>query len=77
MTTRREFIKGAAASGLVFCTCGLLDAACIGGRRHVVVADARHLWPADEPRAFSEEVRRFLSQEAFAKPTWLGSRRFP
>lgn len=52
-------------------------AACIGGRRHVVVADARHLWPADEPRAFSEEVRRFLSQEAFAKPTWLGSRRFP
>jgi aminocarboxymuconate-semialdehyde decarboxylase len=26
MTTRREFIRGAAASGLVFCTCGLIDA---------------------------------------------------
>jgi predicted TIM-barrel fold metal-dependent hydrolase len=27
MTTRRGFIKGAAASGIAFCTCGLLDAA--------------------------------------------------
>jgi len=26
MTTRREFIKGAAASSLVFCTCGLIEA---------------------------------------------------
>jgi pimeloyl-ACP methyl ester carboxylesterase len=52
-------------------------AACIGGGRHVVVADARHLWPADEPAAFSEQVLRFLGQEAVVKPTWLGSRRFP
>jgi len=27
MTTRREFIRGAAASGLAFCTCSLIDAA--------------------------------------------------
>jgi aminocarboxymuconate-semialdehyde decarboxylase len=27
VTTRREFIKGAAASGLTFCTCALIDAA--------------------------------------------------
>ena len=27
MSTRRNFIKGAAASGLAFCTCGLIDAA--------------------------------------------------
>jgi aminocarboxymuconate-semialdehyde decarboxylase len=27
MTTRRNFLKGAAASGIVFCSCGLLDAA--------------------------------------------------
>jgi aminocarboxymuconate-semialdehyde decarboxylase len=27
MATRREFIRGAAASGLAFCTCGLIDAA--------------------------------------------------
>jgi len=34
MTTRREFIKGAAASGLVFCTCGLLDAYAQGSHKH-------------------------------------------
>ncbi|MEA2881773.1 MAG: aminocarboxymuconate-semialdehyde decarboxylase, partial [Bradyrhizobium sp.] len=27
MTTRRNFLKGAAASGIVFCSCGMLDAA--------------------------------------------------
>jgi aminocarboxymuconate-semialdehyde decarboxylase len=27
MTTRRDFLKGAAATGIVFCGCGLLDAA--------------------------------------------------
>src|SRR3954463_16172540 len=27
MTTRRTFLKGAAASGIAFCSCGLLDAA--------------------------------------------------
>jgi len=27
MTTRRNFLKGAAASGVVFCGCGMLDAA--------------------------------------------------
>src|SRR6187399_2575191 len=27
MTTRRNFLKGAAASGVAFCSCGLLDAA--------------------------------------------------
>ena len=27
MTTRRNFLKGAAASGIVFCGCGMLDAA--------------------------------------------------
>ena len=25
MTTRRNFLKGAAAGGIVFCSCGLLD----------------------------------------------------
>ena len=27
MTTRRHFLKGAAATGIAFCSCGLLDAA--------------------------------------------------
>jgi predicted TIM-barrel fold metal-dependent hydrolase len=27
MTTRRDFLKGAAASGIAFCSCGMLDAA--------------------------------------------------
>jgi len=27
MTTRRNFLKHAAATGMVFCSCGLLDAA--------------------------------------------------
>ena len=45
-------------------------AACLGGGQHgVVVADGRHLWPADEPKAFAEEVQRFLSQSSMATPT--------
>src|ERR1700737_5122388 len=27
MTTRRQFLKGAAATGIAFCSCGMLDAA--------------------------------------------------
>ena len=27
MTTRRDFLKGAAAAGIGFCSCGMLDAA--------------------------------------------------
>ena len=27
MTNRRDFLRGAAASGIAFCTCGLLEAA--------------------------------------------------
>jgi TAT (twin-arginine translocation) pathway signal sequence len=27
MTTRRNFLKGAAATGIAFCSCGMLDAA--------------------------------------------------
>jgi aminocarboxymuconate-semialdehyde decarboxylase len=27
MTTRRNFLKGAGAAGIAFCSCGLLDAA--------------------------------------------------
>ena len=52
-------------------------ATCIGARRHVVVHDARHLWPADDLEAFSEEVLRFLRREDPGKPTWMGARRFP
>lgn len=35
-------------------------AACIPGSRRVVVPGARHLWPADDPRAFSEAVMGFV-----------------
>ncbi|WP_439384722.1 alpha/beta fold hydrolase [Ideonella sp. YS5] len=38
-------------------------ARCIGGSRHVVVPGARHLWPADQPQAFSEAVMLFLRQQ--------------
>src|SRR5262249_53147690 len=31
MTTRRAFLKHAAAGGMVFCSCGLIDAACAQG----------------------------------------------
>lgn len=37
-------------------------AKCIGGSQHIVVSNARHLWPGDEPRAFSDAVLRFLMQ---------------
>ena len=50
MTTRREFIRDAAASGLVFCTCGLIDAAYaqgshkhpnLGSKRKPVIINGR------------------------------------
>jgi len=56
MTTRREFIKGAAASGLVFCTCGLLDAAYaqgshkhpnLGTRRKPVIVNGKRVTTID------------------------------
>ena len=42
----------------------LADAAakCVGGHQHIVVPGARHLWPGDDPQAFSEAVLRFLRQ---------------
>src|ERR1051325_8486240 len=45
MTTRRNFMKGAAASGVIFCSCGMLDAraavASAPRRRPVTVAGKR------------------------------------
>jgi pimeloyl-ACP methyl ester carboxylesterase len=38
-------------------------ATCAGGSRHFVVSGARHLWPADEPQAFSAAVLSFLQQQ--------------
>ena len=37
MATRRNFLKGATASGLAFCSCGLLDAARAQERPHLPV----------------------------------------
>jgi aminocarboxymuconate-semialdehyde decarboxylase len=37
MATRRNFLKGAGASGLAFCSCGLLDAARAQDRPHLPV----------------------------------------
>ena len=56
MTTRREFIRGAAASGLVFCTCGLIDAAYpqgshkhpnLGSKRKPVIINGRRVKTID------------------------------
>src|SRR5262245_27610015 len=56
MTTRREFIKGAAASGLVFCTCGLIEAARaqgsykhpnLGSKRKAVIVNGRRVTTID------------------------------
>lgn len=35
-------------------------ATCIGDGQYLVVPGARHLWPADEPQAFSDTVLSFL-----------------
>ena len=52
MTTRREFIKGAAASGLAFCSCSLIDAASaqvshkhpnLGSRRAPVIINGKRI----------------------------------
>ena len=43
MTTRREFIRSATASGLVFCTCGLIDAAYAqGSHKHPNIQGSKH-----------------------------------
>jgi len=56
MTTRREFIKGAAASGLVFCTCGLIEAAYaqgshkhpnLGSKRKPVIVNGKRVTTID------------------------------
>ena len=38
MTTRRDFLKGVGASGIAFCSCGMLDAAHAQQPRHLPVA---------------------------------------
>jgi aminocarboxymuconate-semialdehyde decarboxylase len=52
MATRREFIRGAAASGLAFCTCSLIDAAHaqvshkhpnLGSRRMPVIVNGKRI----------------------------------
>src|SRR3984957_18596299 len=54
MTTRRNFLKGAAATGIAFCSCGMLNAARaqpksprlpvkVGGKR-VLIVDADAHW---------------------------------
>jgi len=56
MTTRREFIKSAAASGLVFCTCGLIEAAYaqgsykhpnLGSKRKPVIVNGKRVTTID------------------------------
>jgi predicted TIM-barrel fold metal-dependent hydrolase len=56
MTSRREFIKGAAASGLAFCSCGLIDAAHaqqshrhpgLGTKRSPVISEGRRIKTID------------------------------
>ena len=56
MTTRREFIKGAAASSLVFCTCGLIEAAYaqgsykhpnLGSKRKPVIVNGKRVTTID------------------------------
>jgi aminocarboxymuconate-semialdehyde decarboxylase len=56
MTTRREFIKGAAASSLVFCTCGLIEAAHaqgsykhpnLGSKRKPVIVNGKRVTTID------------------------------
>src|SRR3990167_3619032 len=56
MTTRREFIRGAAASGLVFCACGPIDLVYaqgshkhpnLGSRRKPVIINGRRVRTID------------------------------
>ena len=55
MTTRRDFLKAATATGIAFCSCGMLDAACaqpkaqrlpvkIGGKRVLTVDVHAHCY---------------------------------
>jgi pimeloyl-ACP methyl ester carboxylesterase len=36
---------------------------CIPGSKRIVVPGARHLWPGQEPAAFSAAVRSFLASQ--------------
>lgn len=50
MTSRRNFLTGAAATGVVFCSCGMLDAARAqspGGRRLPVAINGKRVKTID------------------------------
>jgi predicted TIM-barrel fold metal-dependent hydrolase len=70
MTTRRNFLKGAAASGIAFCSCGMLDAARaqpgpmhlpvkVGGKRIMTVDAHSH--------CYFHETLNLMGDEAAAK----------
>jgi aminocarboxymuconate-semialdehyde decarboxylase len=49
MTTRRDFLKGAGAAGMIFCSCGMLDAAHAqsGGRKLPVMVKGKRIKTID------------------------------
>jgi hypothetical protein len=67
MTTRRDFLKGA-ATGIVFCSCGMLDAAraqAQGPRRLPVVVDGKRIKTIDaHTHCFFHEAIDLMGEEA-------------
>lgn len=72
MTTRRNFLKGASAAGIAFCSCGLLDAAhaaaprrlpvMVRGKRIKTVDVHAHCYFHDALNLMGEEADKILPQ---------------
>src|SRR6476660_7716587 len=71
MTTRRQFLRGAAATGIAFCTCGMLDAAHaqpkaprlpirIGGKRVLTVDTHAHCYFHEAINLMGDDANKVL-----------------
>src|SRR3984957_11037221 len=71
MTTRRNFLKGAAATGIAFCSCGMLDAARaqpraprlpvkVGGKRVLTVDAHSHCYFHEAINLMGDEADKVL-----------------
>ena len=83
MTTRRNFLKGAAASGIAFCGCGLLDAAHaqpkaprlpvkVNGKRVLTVDIHAHCYFRDAINLMGSGVMTLVRRIAPSLPLYVG-----
>jgi aminocarboxymuconate-semialdehyde decarboxylase len=84
MTTRRDFLKGSAASGILFCGCGMLDAAhaqepqrqrlpvTVNGKRVKTVDTHAHCHFREALALIGDEAPRVMPQTKGAQEHFIG-----